>query len=488
MQQQPKSLTLSKSTDATVTPAQTGQITSEDAAAAPAEATQANPEDAAAPPAEATQVSAQEQQRPFPLRLIAAGFALIVLFLGSFTGWSMLAPIQGAVVSPGIVSVASHRKQIQHLEGGIVEAILVREGDRVTAGQVLVQLRDVQPAAVLRQLERQYFEAQASVARLLAERDGRKEITFPDDLLARAQDPSVRSVLSGQRTILESRRALIQDRRSLLEHKIAQAREEIKGFAGQTEAKERQRELINEELSGIEEALTKKLVRKSEAFKLRQQLAETDADLSGYRSEIARLEQNILETRLQISEAQAEYIAEIKEELRQQRVELFDLSQKIVAARDVLHRTKIVSPIDGYIVNLQIHTQDGVIAAGQPLLEVVPSEDDLVIYAFVDPDDIDEVQIGMAADVQLTSFNRRKRVPLEGIVAGLSADRVSDPETGLDYYRARIELAAEVTDSAQINLVAGMGAEVFIQTGARTLLDYLLSPITRSLQHGLREN
>ena len=154
----------------------------------------------------------------------------------------------------------------------------------------------------------------------------------------------------------------------------------------------------------------------------------------------------------------------------------------------MLHRTRIVSPIDGIVVNLQIHTQDGVISAGQPLLEVVPTDDDLVIHAFVDPEDIDEVRIGMPADVRLTSFSRRKRVPLEGVVAGLSADRLSDPETGLDYYRARIELLPEAPDSARSNMVAGMGAEVFIRTGARTLLDYLLSPITRSLQLGLREH
>ena len=446
-----------------------------------------NPGDVASAPTETTQAPEQEQ-RPFPLTLIAAGLGVVALFLSSFAVWSLLAPIEGAVVSPGIVSVASHRKQIQHLEGGIVEAILVREGDRVTAGQLLVQLRDVQPAAVLRQLERQYFEAQAVVARLFAERDDRQEIAFPEDLLVRADDPSVRSVMTGQSNILLSRRTLVQDRRSLLEHKIAQAQEEIKGFAGQVQAKNRQRELIVEELSAVEKALAKKLVLKSNALKLRQQLAEADGELSAHRSEVGRLEQSILEMRLQISEANAERIAEITEQLRTQRARLFELSEKIVAARDVLHRTKILSPIDGFVVNLQIHTQDGVIAAGQSLLEVVPTDDELVIHAYVDPEDIDEVRMGMPADVRLTSFSRRKRVPLEGIVSGLSADRLFDPQTGRDYYRARIELAPDVTESAKSNMVAGMGAEVFIRTGARTLLDYLLSPITRSLQLGLREN
>lgn len=448
-----------------------------------------SPDAADAGPASAEETPATDQaSRPFPLRLIAAGFTLVALFLSSFAVWSTLAPIEGAVVSPGIVSVASHRNQIQHLEGGIVESIRVRDGDHVTQGQLLVQLRDVQPAAELRQLERQYFEALAVVARLLAERDDLQDVDYPEALQSRAADPAIASVMTGQTNILASRQTLVQDRRSLLEHKIAQAEEEIKGLEGQIQAKNRQRKFIFQELSTVEEALAKKLVPKSKALKLRQHLAETEGDLSGYQSEMGRLEQSILEMRLQISEARAQRIAEITEQLRTQRAGLFDLSQKIVAARDVLHRTRIVSPIDGIVVNLQIHTQDGVISAGQPLLEVVPTDDDLVIHAFVDPEDIDEVRIGMPADVRLTSFSRRKRVPLEGVVAGLSADRLSDPETGLDYYRARIELLPEASDSARSNMVAGMGAEVFIRTGARTLLDYLLSPITRSLQLGLREH
>lgn len=446
-----------------------------------------SPVDATPAPAKATQATEQEQ-RPFPLRLIAIGFGLVAMFLSGLVAWSMLVPIEGAVVSPGIVSVASHRKQVQHLEGGIVEAILVRDGDRVTEGQLLVQLRDVQPAAELRQLERQYFEAQAIVARLLAEQDDQQEIAFPEDLVARAEDPSVRSVMTGQRNVLVTRRTLLEDRRSLLEHQITQAQEQIKGSRGQVQAKNQQRKFLSEELSAVEEALAKKLVPKSDALKLHQRMAETEGELSAYQAEIGRIEQSILEMRLQISEASAERIAEITEQLRTQRARLFELSQKIVAARDVLHRTKIVSPIDGIVVNLQIHTQDGVIAAGQPLLEVVPTDDDLVILALVDPEDIDEVRIGMPADVRLTSLTRRNRVPLDASVVDLSADRLSDPETGRDYYHARIELDPDVSESAKFNMVAGMGAEVFIRTGARTPLEYLLSPIMRSLQLGLREN
>jgi HlyD family type I secretion membrane fusion protein len=420
--------------------------------------------------------------------MIVAGILLVTLFLSSFAGFSVLAPIEGAVVCQGIVSVDSHRKQIQHLEGGIVEAILVRDGDHVTAGQVLVQLRDVQPAAELRQLERQYIEGQAVIARLLAERDDKEEIVFPADLMERADDASARSVMLGQSNVLASRRTLVQDKQSLQKHKIAQAQEKITGLKGQIKAKKRQQEYLLEELATVEEALAKKIVPRAQALKLRQDLAETDGDLSGYVSEKGRIEQSILEMRLQMSEARAERVAEITDQLHTQRALLFDLSQKIVAARDVLHRTKIVSPIDGIVVNLQIHTHDGVISAAQPLLEIVPTNDVLVVQALVDPQDIDEVRIGMPADVQLTSINRRQRVPLEGTVADLSADRLSDQDTGQDFYRALIKLVSDLPEQERATMVAGMGAEVFIRTGERTLLDYLLTPITRSLQLGMRES
>lgn len=426
-------------------------------------------------------------QRPFPQRLIVGGFALVGFWVSSFALWSTLAPVEGAVIAPGIVSVAGYRKQVQHLEGGIVEDILVRDGDRVTEGQPLVQLRDVQPAAELRQLEWQHVEAKAIVARLLAEQTDSREIDFPDDLLARDGEPSVASLIAGQRGILLSRQALIQEKLSVLDNKIIQAQEEIKGLEGKLQAKRRQRGYAIQELESVEEALTKSLVPESHVLTLRQRLAEIDGDVSGYRSQIARIRQNVLEMRLQISEERAAYTAEVSEQLHAQRARLFELSQQIVAARDVLRRTRIVSPIDGVVVNLQIHTKDGVITAGQPLLEVVPVADDLVIHAFVDPEDIDEVVVGMPADVRLTSISRRSRVPLTGVVSQLSADRLSDPETGRDYYQAQIELVKDSEGSVKSTMVAGMGADVFIRTGARTFIDYLLSPITGSIQHGLRE-
>lgn len=433
------------------------------------------------------QVLDGDKQRPFPLRLTLTGFLLVGLFLLSLAVWSSLAPIGGAVVAPGIISVASYRKQIQHLEGGIVEIIHVSDGDKVVAGQLLVQLRDIKPAAEFRQLEGEYIEAQAVVARLIAERDNLDEIHFPQELIVQAEDTTFSSVMTGQVNILHSHRTLMKDKQAVLEKKIDQTEEEISGLQGRIKEKKKQRKLILAESEITEEALRKGLVPKIDALKIKQRLAETMGEVIGYQSEIGRLEQSILELRLQMSETLAARISEIVIQLRTHRATLFELSQKLISARDVLQRTKIVSPIDGLVVNLQIHSHEGVIKAGQALMEIVPADDELVVEAIIDPEDIDEVWIGMQADVMLTSISRRQRVPMEGIVSHVSADRLTNPQTGKDYYRARIEFSPQTIASASVNLVAGMGADVFLRTAARTPLDYLLSPIKNSLRLGLRE-
>ena len=430
----------------------------------------------------------KDVDRPFPLKLIFFGLFILLVFVGSFTFWSVLAPLKGAVVSPGIVSVATNRKQIQHLEGGIVESILVKDGDKVSKGQLLVQLRNIQPAADLRRLEREHIEAQAILARLMAERDNNRAISFPDDLQKQADnDAAVQSVLTGQMNILASRRAHFADQQSVVKNKIAQAKEQIQGLNDQLQTRSEQKDLVAEELARIEDAVKNKLIIKSEAYKLKKQLSESAVDMNTTQAELKQLNQSILELRLQISEIKAKRIAEISEEIRDQRARLYTLSQKIGAAQDILSRTSIRSPIDGVVVNLQAHTIDGIIGAGQNILEVVPTDDELVIHAFIDPRDIDEVRVGMAADVRLTSLSRRERTPIAGTVSRISADRIIDEKSGKEYYQAKIDLNPNIDTSDAPQLIPGMGADVFIQTGARTALDYLLSPIIKSLQFSLRE-
>jgi HlyD family type I secretion membrane fusion protein len=424
---------------------------------------------------------------PFPPKLILWGLLLVAVFIGASVLWTLSAPIKSAVISPGIVSVAGYRKQVQHLEGGIVDRILVHDSERVQQGQLLIKLRDVRPAAELRQLDRRHNEVLATIARLQAERDEREQVEYPDELQMLTADQAVADLLTGQNNIFSTRRNLNRDKRSVLEHKITQKEQEINGLNGQNKAKKQERKLLEEEIGTVEESLKKNLVPKAEELRLRQRLAQIDGDLSEFQATIERLQQNILEIRLQISESHAARLSDITEELRGQQALLYELSQKMLSAEDVLRRTEILSPIDGVVVNLQVHTADGVIAAGQPLLEVVPTNGDLVVHAYIDPEDIEEVRPGMDTDVRLTSFSRRERIPLRGRVGDISADRITDQYSKNQFYRARIDLDYSSAPVVSAHMVAGMGADVFIPTGSRTPLDYLLAPITRSLQYGFKE-
>ena len=432
-------------------------------------------------------IGALAPDRPFPIFLMAAGFGILVAILGIFVAWSRLAPIESAVVTPGVVSVDSYRKTIQHLEGGIIESILVSDGDRVTQGQTLIELSDVQPAATLNQLKSQLFEARATMSRLVAERDGLKELEFPE-VLTEDPDPGARLAMTAQRSVFESRRQLQEDRLSLLAQRITRLQEEIYGLEGQIGASETQKSLLSEEISELSVLFEKGLVPKPRLLALKRRLAEIDGELAGLRASIAQAQQGIIAARLEMSELQATTKTTVVDQLRAEQSAIYELEQRITSAADVLRRTQVVSPIDGIVVDLQVHTLDGVVGPGQRLLDVVPSSDELVVEASVDPSDIDEVRVGLPAHVQLTSLSRRSRLPIEGQVVFVSADRLTDGQSGVAYYQARVKLDPASIEERGAVLQAGMGAEVFIRTGERTPLEYLIAPISRILNRGLRES
>lgn len=428
-----------------------------------------------------------EPGRPFEIGLIAAGFVVITLFLGGLAAWSLLAPIESAVVAPGVVSVDSSRKTVQHLEGGIVAAIAVREGDEVVAGQLLLQLRDTGQLAQRNQLRAQLDEALAGNARLSAERTGASTVIFPEVLLKRADDPTVAGILEGQRSVFASSQRLLDEQTSVLAQRITGFRKEIEGLEGQIDAAERQLGFIGEELQILEKMYAKKLVDKPRLLALRRDRAVIEGDISEHRANIARADQGILESRLRITELEAARIKQVDEDLRLQQVRAYELEQQLAAAEDVLHRTRIRSPIDGTVVGLQVHTIGGVVAAGETLLDIVPSDEELVVKTSVDPRDIEQVHAGLPAHVKLTAFNRRVHQPIEGVVQTVSADALTDPLTGAGYYLARVQFQQDSLQDQPIALQPGMTADVMIRTGARTPLEYLMEPITRSLGRALRE-
>lgn len=426
-------------------------------------------------------------ERPFGAALVLKGFAIIGIFLCGLAAWSFLAPIESAVVAPGVVSVDTNRKSVQHLEGGIVKAIEVREGDRVKAGQVLIRLQDTVGVSVFNQLQAQYIEARAITARLLAERDGRSEIVFPDELLAKAANEATRTAIAGQRSIFDSRRKLHAEKLAILDQRIAVFEEEIVGLKGQVKASKKQITLIEEEIAGVADLLAKKLIPKPRLLALKRRKAEIEGAISEYHASIARANEGIHESRLRMVELQALAVTEVVEQLRAVTARTYDLGQQLAAAEDVLSRTVIRSPIDGIVVGLEVYTLGGVVAAGQRLLDIVPSHEKLVVQASINPRDIDQVRVGLPAHVKLTALNRRSQTPIEGEVNTVSADRLTDPQTGSAYYLARIELRANSLGLMDVALQPGMSADVMIRTGARTPVEYLMAPISRYLGKALRE-
>ena len=423
---------------------------------------------------------------PFGAGLILLGIAIIAVFLGLAAGWSFLAPLESAVVAPGVIVVDSHVKTVQHLEGGIVQSIAVREGDKVKAGDLLITLQDTMPASALNEIRAQYIEARATVARLLAERDSANSINFPPDLLSRSSEQNVHEAIAGQQSIFQSRRTLVQQQLSILERTVSGLQMEIEGLEGQIKASKTSLSLIGEELNDLLKLLSKGLTDRPRVLALQRQEAEIEGAIANYLASIGAAQQRIEQARLQSAELQATGATEVVKTLDAVRTRAYELAQKLAAAEDVMQRTQIRSPTDGTIVTMNVHTIGGVISAGQPLMDIVPGGDKLIVQASIDALDIDQVHVGLPVTVWLWAINRRNRAALDGKLQMVSADRVVDPKTSSAYYVARVEIDSSPSNTS-VELQPGMGADVMIRTGARTPWEYIKAPIARFIDWSLRE-
>ena len=304
---------------------------------------------------------------------VTVGLVVIAAFFGGLGGWATVSTLESAAIAPGVVSVASNRKTVQHLEGGIIGKILVRDGDEVTAGQVLFRLDDTQPRATLDLMRGRQRAAAALEARLVAERDGHDEITFPDWLLTDRDDPKVAAVIDGETSIFDARRVTLASQIAVLGQRVAQVDEEIIGLGGQIAAEDVQLLLIAEEKHAVLVLVEKGLERKPRLLALQRRESEIVGSRSGNVAQIARVKQNIGEAHLRISELDTARINEVVEQLRAAQNELFDLAERIHAAKDILRRTAILAIQDGTVVNLQTHTTGGVIAPGRRCLISCPA-------------------------------------------------------------------------------------------------------------------
>lgn len=429
--------------------------------------------------------SAGTDARPF----IIAGLAIVLLLLGGLGTWAAMAPLSGAVIASGVVTVETNRKTVQHLEGGIVADLVVREGDSVTRGDLLMRLDDTRVQAQLAVIDGRLDVLRAREARLAAERDGAPQIAFAKLLQARVHFPKVAEVLRGQREMFAVRKATLAGEVSILKQRIAQLKQETLGLKAQQMAEAKQIKIIRVELRDLKNLYRKGLVPRARIMALEREAERLNGDRGQHIADIARSENAIGQAKLEIVQLKKRTRETVVTELREMQAEIFDLVERRVIAADQLRRINIRAPRSGRVVGLTIHTVGAVIAPGQNLLDIVPHEDKLVIEAQVRPQDIDKLSAGLAAVVRFTAFDLDTTPELAGNVTTVSADRLIEAATNLPYYAVRIQIGAEeLTKLKSLRLRAGMPAEIFIQTGARTAMSYLMKPFRDAMMRAFKES
>ena len=418
-------------------------------------------------------------------RLMLTGSAILLAGVGALGSWAALAPLKTAALANGFVKVAGERKTVQHLEGGIVREILVREGETVTKGQVLLRLLDVTPRARHGLLMVEHDALLAELARLEAERDDRRAPAFAETLLARRSDDAVARLLAGELQLFQSRRASLRGQVEVLEQRKRQAREKIEGRMAEIASTRTQLEFIVEELRGAETLLEQGMYLRTRYYALKR----TEADLQGVigrlSADVAESEAQIGETELRIIDLRNQVQREVNDRLQDVRAKLRDVGERLDAAADMLARTEIVAPESGTVIGLQAHTAGGVVVAGAPILQIVPSADRLVVEAQVQLQDIDRIWTGMPAEVRFTAFNSRATPVFSARVSRISADRFTDTARQRAYFLAQVEIDRNLTGS--LELQPGMPAEVYFVQGERTPFDYLIKPVREQIRRAMTE-
>ena len=417
------------------------------------------------------------------------GMALIFVFLGGFLAWGSTVPIAGGAVAPGVVSPDGNRRTVQHLEGGIIAGLRVRDGDKVTVGQALLILESLQARTVFNALLHQHNTLLAMQARLGAEQEGRAEMDLPAEFRGAPLHPDLARIVEQQRAMLATRWAAHESRVRVLRQRIEQSQEQIRAFESQVASATTQLALIAEELTAKGQLLHQGLVPRPQVLLLQRTQAEIRGRLGEHVSTIARTWQVIGEAEMQILSLEADRSDKVSEQLDKVRVELAGVTERLQASRDVLARTVITAPISGTVVNLRFRTIEGVIRAGDAILDIVPDEEKLLIDARVSPIDIDVVHVGLAAQVRLTAYSSRGLPRINGVVRAVSADRLADQATSQPYYLARVEVERGELEriGAEVELVPGMPAEILIVRKKRTMVSYLLEPFREAFRWSFRE-
>ncbi len=419
--------------------------------------------------------------------LLIGGLASLVL-AGGIGGWAAGTNLAGAVVAPGHFVVDSYVKKVQHPTGGVVGQILVREGQRVRAGDVVMRLDATQTKANLAIVTKRLDEFAARKARLQAERDEAETISFSSELTARADDPEIAQIVAGERKLFELRREARVGQKAQLRERVLQYEKEVRGLVAQEEAKVRGIALIERELKGVRELWEKGLVPIQRMMALEREGTNLDGERGRLVEAQAQSGGKISETRLQIIQIDQDLRSEVASSLRDIEGQTAEYVERKVSAEDQLKRIDIVAPQDGVVHELAVHTVGGVISTADTIMLIVPDRDRLALEAQITPQDIDQIQLGQRVVLRMSAFNQRTTPELNGEVSRVAADLTQDQKTGTTYYVMRIAVPPqELARLGELALVSGMPAEAFIQTGERTVLSYLVKPLMDQINRAFRE-
>ncbi|MBA1158883.1 HlyD family type I secretion periplasmic adaptor subunit [Microvirga mediterraneensis] len=418
-----------------------------------------------------------------------AGASMIALFGGTIGLWAATSTLSGAVVAGGQFVVDTSVKKVQHSTGGIVGELKVKEGDRVSQGDLLVRLDETVTRANMQVVSKQLDEYIGRQARLEAERDGAAEVQMPPEFASRLNDPAVQKIMSSEHTLFTARRASRDAQKDQLKKRITQSQDEIRGLRAQQAAKAREAELIVDELKGVRDLYQKNLVQLPRLNALERDAASIEGQRGQLIAAVAQAESRIAETEFQIIQIDEQMLAEAVQELREIQGKVAEYTERRVAAEDQLKRIDIRAPSDGYVHQLNVHTIGGVISPAEPVMNIVPVNDKLELEAKVLPNEIDQVKIGQKATVKVNASNARTTPDLIGSVSRVSADVSRDQQTGATFYTIRIELPQqELKKLENLKLIAGMQAEVFVEVNERTPFEYFFKPMQEQIARAFREH
>ena len=420
------------------------------------------------------------------------GYLIVILVFVFLGGWSFLAPLGSAALAPGNVTVEMYRKTVQHLEGGIVKAIHVRDGDTISKGQVLIELEDTSSRAQLETLRGQLYSALAREARLIAERDGKSTVTYPADLInAGATDPRAQEDIRVQNQSFSVRKRSRAGEIGILKEQRQQLQAKIEGIKAQRTSRSNLSDSLNKELLDFRAMLKEGYVEKQKVSELERRLAQSEGDRGDFIANISSAQTQISEIELKILQIDKDFQREVIEELSKVQSDLSELHEKTQWLDDTVTRTVITAPESGMVLGLTVHTLGAVIPPGGRLLDIVPQQEKLIIEAQVSPNDIDKVHSGQICEIRFSAFKAAKTPKVSGRLTTLSADRLTDEQNKAGYYLARVEVDKDGLEELRqrgLILLPGMPAEVLINTGDRTFFQYLIQPLSNIFARSLIED